>query len=654
MKTEQILVIDDEVRIVESISFYLQKEGYKALTAICGADALKLFKQEKFDLVLLDIYMPEMDGFEVMERIFEINKDAVIVIITGNTSVESAVQALKIGAWDYLKKPFEYADLIKTVKNALSQKKNIADKKIMSAKLEASEKQYGYMVNNSPDLIFTLDQKGCFTFVNNQFDQVLGFSTDDLIGASFESIVIESDIEKAQDLILFGKDKCRLDKYKELHLKFKKAKIKTSKYDPDSLFAVMELRVAPIDLPATYGEKADSGVYVVARDITEKINLEMQLLHAQKMESIGTLAGGIAHDFNNILMGIMGYTSLVKLDFEIGSKEYQHLSSIDEYVNTGADMAKQLLGFSQKTSCPANPINLNYLFKISADMFGRTKKDIIIEKYLYKDLWSTIVDEGQIKQVLINLFINAWHAMPNGGTITIKSENIVVDRLNIKNLGLEKTGMFIKVTVSDTGTGMDDELITRIFDPFFSTKEKTQGTGLGLATSYGIIKNHNGIINVESKIGAGSSFVIYLPAVAAKVKRYSRSEQKKNIYNGNSTILLVDDEEGVIDVCSAMLQNLGYKVKAVNDGVQAIDILKSNKFKIDLVVLDMIMPKMSGRQTYKKIKVLDPDMKVLVCSGYSSDDEIQTMLEQGCADYIFKPFDVATLSEKVNNVLKIA
>jgi len=281
MKPRQILVVDDENRIVDSISLCLQQEGFQTVGAFNGEEALKFFKKEKFDLVLLDVSMPGMNGYEVMEHIFQMDEDAVIVMITGNASVESAVRALKIGAWDYLKKPFELADLRKTVKNALSQKQIIADKKAMSARLEASEKQYGYLVNNSPDLIFTLDKTGCFTFVNYQFNKVLGFSRHDLMGASFENIIHEKDLLKARTLIQAGMNGSLIKETKELHLRFKKAKQKQSKYDPDSSFAFMELKAAPIYLPAIDNKRECKGVHVVARDVTDRINLEGQLRQAQ-------------------------------------------------------------------------------------------------------------------------------------------------------------------------------------------------------------------------------------------------------------------------------------------------------------------------------------------------------------------------------------
>ncbi len=654
MKSEKILIVDDEKRIVDNISLCLQREGFKTSCVHDGKEALKLFFREKFDLILLDMNMPGMDGYEVMEHIVKMDKDAMIIMVTGNASIQSAVRALKIGAWDYLKKPFEYADLIKTVKNALLQKQIIAEKKVMSERLEASEKQYEYMVNNSPDLIFTLDKKWCFTFVNYQFNRVLGLSEDDLLGTSFGNIIHEQDLLKAKALFQAKENSSLNNSVRELQLRFKKSKVQISKYDPDAAVVFMELKAAPINLPASDGRQEFKGVHVVARDVTRRINLEDQLQQAQKMEAIGTLAGGIAHDFNNVLMGIQGYTSLVKLGFEHGTEEYRKLANIDEYVANGAEMAKQLLGFVQKTCHGTSPVNLNYLLKMSAKMFGRTKKDVLIEQFLDKNLWGVVIDEGQIKQVLMNLFINAWQAMPTGGKIIIKSENIVVDESDISESGFEKPGNYIKIMVSDTGIGMGEDLVTRIFDPFFTTKQRAQGTGLGLATAYGIIKSHKGIIKVQSQPGKGSSFMIFLPAAPVYVKKiFQHPQGKQKIYNGKGTVLLVDDEKGVIEVCSEMLKNLGYQVKAVTEVREAIDILKADDLTIDLVILDMVMPEINGEQAFEKIKIIAPDIKVLVCSGYPKEAQIQKMIAKGCSEYILKPFDVAELSETLNRVLKV-
>jgi len=285
-------------------------------------------------------------------------------------------------------------------------------------------------------------------------------------------------------------------------------------------------------------------------------------------------------------------------------------------------------------------------------MFGRTKKDVVVNLNLQKDLWSVKVDEGQIKQVMLNLYVNAWQAMPDGGRIYIKSENIWVGHSFFKKIGLKEPGQYVKISVVDTGAGMDNEVAEKIFDPFFTTKEMEGGTGLGLATAYGIIKGHKGVIRVASRVGEGSSFSLYLPALASESEKNKKGPFREKIVNGNGTVLLVDDEQSVIDVCSEMLVSLGYEVISVQKGKDALDILKQDGINIDLVILDMIMPEMSGLKVFKQIKSISPGMKVLLASGYSQKNDVEKLIRQSSDGFIQKPFDVARLSKRVMSCLE--
>ena len=377
-----------------------------------------------------------------------------------------------------------------------------------------------------------------------------------------------------------------------------------------------------------------------------RADLETQLLQAQKMEAVGTLAGGIAHDFNNLLMGIQGLSSLMLLDTESATSQYEKLKNIEEYVLSGTDLTKQLLGFARGGKYEVKPTDLNELLIKSSQMFGRTRKEISIFTKLDPELWPVEVDQGQIDQVLLNIYVNAWQAMPSGGSLYLETKNVILDESELQSV---KPGKYVQVSVADTGVGMDDRTRERIFEPFFTTKEMGRGTGLGLASAYGIIKSHGGLITVQSVKGEGTKFVIHLPASER------RPEKEKTPINmlrrGHETILLVDDEKMVLYVTVEMLKRLGYKILTAQSGQEALEICKRHKEAIDLIILDMIMPGMSGSETYNLVKNILPDIKVLLSSGYSISGEATEILNRGCQGFIQKPFDVLQLSRKIRDIL---
>jgi signal transduction histidine kinase/ActR/RegA family two-component response regulator len=379
-----------------------------------------------------------------------------------------------------------------------------------------------------------------------------------------------------------------------------------------------------------------------------QVQLEAQLQLARKMESIGTLAGGIAHDFNNLLMAIQGNVTLMLGNLDPGHHDYKKLKLIEQCVQSGASLTKQLLGFARGGKYEVKPTNLNEIIKNTSNMFGRTKKEIKISIKFQEDLWAAEVDGGQIEQVLLNLYINAWQAMPGGGDLHIETENITLSQKNAK-LHDVKPGRYVKISVSDTGIGMDDEIQLKIFDPFFTTKEMGRGTGLGLASAYGIIKNHGGVITIESEKGKGTSFHIYLPA--SKKKAEDAKKVTTEFISGTGTILVVDDEEFMIDICKQILERMGFKVLIAKSGKEAIQVFSANRDIIDLVILDIILPGMDGGVIYDCLKDINPGIKVLIASGYSIEGKASELMKKGCKGFIQKPFRMNELSLKLNEIL---
>jgi len=367
-----------------------------------------------------------------------------------------------------------------------------------------------------------------------------------------------------------------------------------------------------------------------------------------KMEAVGTLAGGIAHDFNNMLMGIQGCTSLLSFDIDSNHPNFEYLNRIEDYIKNAANLTKQLLGFARSGKYEVKPTDMNEIINKSSDMFGRTKKEITIHKKSQADIWAVEVDPSQIEQVILNLYVNAWQAMSGTGELYLQTENVILNDNDVKPYGV-KSGRYVKISVTDTGIGIDETIQHRIFDPFFTTKEVSRGTGLGLASAYGIIKSHGGIINVYSREGKGTTFNIFLPASDKKIVKEKMLQ--KEILTGTETVLLVDDEEMIIDVGRDVLEKLGYQVLTAKSGKEAIEIYKINQKKIDMVILDMVMPEMGGGDIYDKLRDVNPNIKVLLSSGYSIDGQASKILSRGCDGFIQKPFDIKFLSLEIRKIL---
>ena len=517
-------------------------------------------------------------------------------------------------------------------------KSRLADKA-----LQESEEKYRTIVEGLEEGYFEIDLERNLTFFNDPLCKILGYSQDDLSGKNTRAFTSPATIRKMEEIY------ARVQKTAE--------PIRVTDYDAigktgDSIALELTASLRRNSRGAPIGFRG------VLRDVSERKaaeaqnrKLEIQVRQAQKMESIGTLAGGIAHDFNNILMGIQGNASLMVLKTDPGHPNYEKIKNIETYVENGTELTRQLLGFARRGKYHAIATDVNDVIDKSATMFGRTKKEIRMQMDLVPDIWTAEVDRGQIEQALLNLYVNAWQAMPQGGDLYLKTENVILDAEFVNNKPYKvEAGDYIKITVTDTGIGIDKETQERIFEPFFTTKEMGRGTGLGLASVYGVIKNHGGYINVYSEIDQGTTFSIYLPASRKKIQK-EIEKTVPTVAMGTGTILLIDDEEMIIKVGQELLQELGYEVLSARSGPEAIELYQKNADKIDLVIMDMIMPGMGGGETFDRLKRINRDIKVLLSSGYSINGQASKILERGCDGFIQKPFNLIQLSDKIQSII---
>jgi PAS domain S-box-containing protein len=515
--------------------------------------------------------------------------------------------------------------------------------------VEDSKRRLDSIIRAVPDIIYRLDPNGNIGFISDAVKKY-AYSPEALLKTNILELVHPDDRKGATYRINERRTKERATQLFEVRL-FPETPVdalsegKSEYRENDLVFLVTAEGLYESVVPRTLTFMGTQGI---ARDVTERRRLEAQLRQTAKMEAVGTLAGGIAHDFNNLLMGIQGNVSLMKMDTNPRHPYYQRLTKIEKQIESGARLTSHLLGYARKGKYQVKPIDLNNLLKENAEAFGRTRKKITIRQELDDDLFMIEADPGQIQQVLFNLFINASDAMPMGGELILKTMNATQDFIK-KKFYNPKPGNYVVLTVTDTGIGMDKETIKHVFEPFFTSKGMGHGTGLGLASAYGIIKSHGGYIEAESKKGHGATFSVYLPASERPVRK--TAEPVEQITGGTGTVLLVDDEAEILYVTKELLEAMGYEVITATNGIEAVEVYGKNHEDIDIVVMDLVMPNMGGGEAYDRIKEINPDVKVLLSSGFSIDGEAKAILKRGCKGFIQKPFRMDELSGKIREIL---
>ncbi len=496
-------------------------------------------------------------------------------------------------------------------------------------KLEISERKYRELVENAHEGIWIVGDDGNINFANRRMKEIIG--EEHLEGREYREFFQQENLQLSENIL--KQNRQGLVVQEELEI--------TSKNRGQ---VAVYLSSVPLMEHGLF-----MGAFAMFSDISDKKAMEKQLLQQQKMEAVGTLAAGIAHNFNNLLMNIMGLTGLVLTTMDLHDPSYADLKQIEQEVIKGSAMAKQLLSFSRGGTALPKPINLNGLVDATAKLFCRARRDLVLSMSLAAGLPAVEADPSQMEQVLMNLLVNAWQAMAGRGEMVLSTEVVDLSADFSQPLG-RPAGRYVHLAVADSGPGMEPAVASRIFEPFFTTKEVSQGTGLGLATVYAIIKNHKGIIQVQSELQRGTTFHIYLPVSEKPVAAEKPSDSR--FVRGSGTVLLVDDEERIRVVGKRILEQLGYQILLAENGHQALSLYQDHQGRIDLIILDLVMPGLGGRETYQKIKQINDNAKVLLSSGNGLEGEAQQIMESGAQGFIQKPYRLEALSRKVAEILK--
>ncbi|MBC2715783.1 MAG: response regulator [Desulfobacteraceae bacterium] len=519
-------------------------------------------------------------------------------------------------------------------KSNIDLKIEITEREKTKNALKDSEEKYRLLVENANDAI-VIYQDGVSKFHNKRTEALLGYSARELYEKPFIELCHINDQDFLNNLLQNTPE----NKTEKSIIPGSSTRI----INNDNKLLWVQVSAVPVTW-----ENAPALLCFI-KDITQQKHLEKQLLQAQKIEAIGTMAAGIAHDFNNILSGIQGNTSLALLNMETTQEYYNKFKDIESYIASGTELTRQLLDFASSKTSDQQPIDINQLINDTATMFCRTKKELRLHTY-YNNINKVIkADSGQIRQAIINLLINAWQAMPKGGDIDIITEDITIKNLDNTPYKIS-SGTYIRISITDSGVGMDRSVVSKIFDPFFTTKKRGKGTGLGLSSVYGIIKSHDGHISVDRQPDRGSTFHIYFPVSHKQTTVIHPPDD--SIATGTETILIIDDEPDILEIGKEMLEALGYQVHSAQNGNNAIEFYSTYKDRIHLVILDMVMPGMSGKQVYDRLVKINPNIKVLISSGYSQNGPAERILKKECNGFIQKPFKIQLLSQTIRKILK--
>ncbi|MBD2437088.1 response regulator [Nostoc sp. FACHB-110] len=644
-KSSVILIVDDTPINLEMLFDFLGQAGFTVLIAEDGESAIARAEYAPPDLILLDILMPGMDGFATCRHLktSEKTQDIPVIFMTALSETVDKIKGFELGAVDYLTKPLQHQEVLARIQLHLKlrtltktlQAQNLRLETEIAERLQVEEKirEQAALLDITSDAIIVKDFGNQIRFWNQGAESLYGWPATEVIGQDVSQLLYPPDSLSQIQSIYAG-----IADSGFWHGELKQINKQGKNVIVSSRWTLMRDR-----------NGQPKSILTVNTDITEKKHLESQILRAQRLESIGTLASGIAHDLNNILTPILTAAQLLQLKLpDTNERNQQMLKTIENNSKRGAALVKQVLQFARGVEGQRTIVQISHLFFEIQQIFHETfPKSLELTTQIQPGLWAVIGDATHLHQLMMNLVVNARDAMPSGGNITISAENIYIDeqyaRMNLD----ARVGAYIVITVADTGVGMPSEIIDRIFEPFFTTKELGKGTGLGLSTVRGIIQSHGGFVTVASQVSKGTEFKVFLPAV--EVAKTTLGEDLELLKGNGELILVVDDESGILETTKISLETYNYKVMTASNGIEAIALYAQHEAKISLVLMDMMMPSMDGATAISTLQKMNSQVKVVAVSGLNASDKLTKI--PGIKKFIPKPYTTKELLQTLHSIL---